>query len=459
MNLVIKISHQDFKNILLRFCLLLVALCIVVMQSAPAVLAVTPSPASNQLSAGEQQALTEWPNWVASQCSTSSSVTVNFGAGTLPSSVPSPYNGIFTAAANQFNIAPAFLAAIFYGGEHGNSFPDPPPPYGHGAPWASSGVGANGGAKGPFQFEDATWQSYQQDGNGDGTKDVQDLADASFGAADYLSALGAKNTTDESALRLTAAHYNGGPGDSDVNGSYASNVWAAFQKFSGPGVGGMPTSPGPAPAPSSSTGCPSVAAATGNGAYQNPLRDIKSNGSLVAHRIDEGVDYGGHGNVYAIGNGTVSFTGSGDWFSAYGQSIVYTLSDGPAKGWSVYFSESCTPNPSLSVGDQVIANGTSSDTVICSMHGDNDPWIETGWAIGGDSQDQPCAGYDYTSAGNPDGSEMAYGVNFSQLLASLGAPAGNSVPGFVSTNPGTIVGNITGGACGSKGLPPLPSWN
>ena len=423
--------------------LLIVGLYVVGTQLAPTMVLADPLPAS------EQQALDEYPNWVAAGCP-ASGATVSFGAGTLPSSVPAPYNGIFTAAANQFQIDPAFLAAIFYGGEHDNSFPDPPPPYGHGGPWPTSSAPAYG----PFQFELPTWQTYQQDGNGDGIKDVEDLADASYGAADYLAALGAKDTTDETTLRLTAAHYNGGPGDSDINGSYANNVWAAYQKFSS---GGGPTGSAPT-GPTTVGGCPSAAPSSASG-YYNPLRDVMKNGSLVAHRIDEGVDYGGHGNIYAIGNGTVSFTGSGDWFSAYGQSIVYTLSDGPAKGWSVYFSEACTPNPELSVGSTVMANGTSSDTVICSMHGDSDPWIETGWAIGGSSQDQPCAGYDYTGAGNPDGSKMAYGVNFSQLLASLGAPAGNSVAGYVSTNPGTTVGSITAGPCSTKGLAALPNWN
>ena len=57
---------------------------------------------------------------------TTCSSTTSFGTGTLPSSVPSPYNAIFTAAANEYNVPPAFLAALFYAGEHGSSWPDPP---------------------------------------------------------------------------------------------------------------------------------------------------------------------------------------------------------------------------------------------------------------------------------------------------------------------------------------------
>lgn len=141
----------------------------------------------------------------------------------LPSSVPDPYNEIFTKAAKKYKVDPAFLAAIFYGGEHANSFPEPPPPYGHGGRWASSGAGANG----PFQFLDSTWATYKVDGNGDGTADIQDLWDASFGAAKYLAALGADNTTKESDLRKAAGSYNG----SGPNDSYADNVMAAYKKF------------------------------------------------------------------------------------------------------------------------------------------------------------------------------------------------------------------------------------
>jgi hypothetical protein len=136
------------------------------------------------------------------------------------------------------------------------------------------------------------------------------------------------------------------------------------------------------------------------------------NGSMFPRRIDEGVDYGGNGPIYAIGNGTVSFAGTGEWFAAYGQSVVYKLSDGPAAGKSVYFSESCTPT--VKAGDTV-----TPDTVICNMHGDNSPWTETGWAVGGASnQDIPSAHIGYNECAT------VYGANFSDLLKKLGAPPG-----------------------------------
>ncbi len=187
----------------------------------------------------------------------------SFGPGTLPPSVPDPYNGIFTAAAAKFDVSPAFLAAVFYGGEHGNSFPDPPPPYGHGSPWATSYAGANG----PFQFLTSTWAGYAQDGNGDGKKDIQDLTDAAFGAAKYLADLGAKGTTDEGKLRQAAADYNG---IHDPSASYPSLVWAAFQKFGGVSGGSIGGGGGDAAVTAAggcsvlNTGSPDCTKATGN---------------------------------------------------------------------------------------------------------------------------------------------------------------------------------------------------
>jgi len=144
------------------------------------------------------------------------------GAG-LCENVPDPYKEIFSKAGDKWKVQPAFIAAIFYGGEHGNSWPSAD------GPWASSPKGAQG----PFQFMPGTWDSNKQDGNGDGVMDVQNLWDASFAAANLLNNLGAGgNTKDESVLREVAAKYNGGthpPAYSyDV---YAQNVLNAFKKF------------------------------------------------------------------------------------------------------------------------------------------------------------------------------------------------------------------------------------
>lgn len=172
--------------------------------------------------------------------------------------------------------------------------------------------------------------------------------------------------------------------------------------------------------------------------YQNPFRDVMRNHSLRPYRIDEGVDYRGHGRVYAIGDGIVTeATNHSSFFAAEGgQNTVYRLTSGKAKGKSIFIGEACKPKRSL-LGHKVTAH-----TVICHMHGDNFPGIETGWW--NPRMDKPMAWPSYTPAGNPDGSKTAYGKNFSQLMVSLGAPGGNTShkPDRRSVNPGRTVGEL-----------------
>ncbi len=111
-----------------------------------------------------------------------------------------------------------------------------------------------------------------------------------------------------------------------------------------------------------------------------------------------------------MGDGIVTFAGRGVWFGNYGLSVVYRLLDGPAAGKSVYVSESCTPVVSV---HRVV----HKNTVVCMMHGDNYPWVETGWAAG-DGTDRPLAHAYYRE------NATAPGINLSRLLQLLGAPGG-----------------------------------
>ncbi len=138
--------------------------------------------------------------------------------------------------------------------------------------------------------------------------------------------------------------------------------------------------------------------------YQNPFRAITN---LTPERIDQGVDYSGTGPIYAIGNGTVNNVFQ-NWYLNE-PFIAYTLSDGPAAGKTVYVSE-CV-SPSVSAGQNV-----TSSTVIGQMTNCGNG-IETGWANTAnlpDSMALQC--WDHVSS--------SFGVNFSQLLQSIGAPAG-----------------------------------
>ncbi len=173
--------------------------------------------------------------------------------------------------------------------------------------------------------------------------------------------------------------------------------------------GGVPFNPGP------TTPC-----LPGISGYCNPLRDLKTPGFAG---FDEGADYTGDGPVHALGNGVVSFystsTGWPGPGGTRGSAISYVLSDGPAKGLTVYVAENCTLNPSLNVGSQV-----TSDTVLCTMH-NTWPFIETGWAK--PNSDSTLAHECYTK-----GTQTTYGANFGALMQSLGAPAGGSPGGTCS---------------------------
>ena len=151
------------------------------------------------------------------------------------------------------------------------------------------------------------------------------------------------------------------------------------------------------------------------GSYANPLRSVNG---LNPERIDQGVDYSGYGPVYAVGDGTVISTTNGGWPG--GTFIAYKLTDGPAAGLVAFVAEDL--EPTVSVGQTVTAA-----TVVGTMYEGPDG-IETGWAD--PSGDGVTMARDY---GQFNGNNStAFGANFSQMLASLGAP-----PGVLENNPPT----------------------
>jgi murein DD-endopeptidase MepM/ murein hydrolase activator NlpD len=151
------------------------------------------------------------------------------------------------------------------------------------------------------------------------------------------------------------------------------------------------------------------------GTYANPLRSVSG---LSPERIDQGVDYHGYGPITAVGDGKVISTTNSGWPG--GTFISYKLTDGPASGLVVYAAEDI--DPLVSPGQTVTPN-----TVIGTMYEGPDG-IETGWAD--PSGDGTTMARDY---GQFNGSNStAFGYNFSQMLASLGAP-----PGVLQNNPPT----------------------
>ena len=155
-----------------------------------------------------------------------------------------------------------------------------------------------------------------------------------------------------------------------------------------------------------------VGMATELGGYQNPLRAIDG---LTPERVDQGVDYAGGGPIYALGDGLVLNTTNPGWPG--GAFISYQLTDGPAAGDIVYVAENVMP--AVQVGQSVTWN-TVLGTLINAY-----PNLETGWADPpGDGESLARASGQWTLAAQANSYPTAYGDNFSQLLAALGAPPG-----------------------------------
>jgi hypothetical protein len=166
-----------------------------------------------------------------------------------------------------------------------------------------------------------------------------------------------------------------------------------------------------------------VAVAVEDGGYRNPLRAVAD---LHAQRIDQGVDYSGAGPVYALGDGVVTNTTNTGWPG--GAFISYRLTDGPAAGRYVYVAENVVPK--VTVG-QVVTTQTVLGILI-----DAAPDMETGWANPPGLGDAAAGAAGQWSASTDAMSlPTAYGENFSQLMAALGAPAGIASGTAVGTLP------------------------
>lgn len=170
-----------------------------------------------------------------------------------------------------------------------------------------------------------------------------------------------------------------------------------------------PIKPAPTPEPK-----PTTPPAPPPPVYLNPLRAIAG---LLPERVDMGVDFGGAGPIYAIGDAVItSATGSSPGWPGGGW-ITYQLTEGPAAGLQVYVAEDVTPT--VQVGDHV-----SSSTIVAQMY-NGGAGIETGWAMpdGSSAESQlPVAG----GIGGAGPFPTAVGVNFDNLLIALGVPPANN---------------------------------
>jgi murein DD-endopeptidase MepM/ murein hydrolase activator NlpD len=144
--------------------------------------------------------------------------------------------------------------------------------------------------------------------------------------------------------------------------------------------------------------------------YLNPLRGVAG---LIPERIDEGVDFGGTGPVYALGDAVITNAGGNAGWPGGGW-ITYRLTDGPDAGLTVYLAEDVTPT--VQAGQRV-----SPATVIANMFAGGDG-IEIGWA----QQSGVSAESELPEAGGIGGGgpfPTKIGVSFELVLRSLGVPA------------------------------------
>jgi hypothetical protein len=145
-------------------------------------------------------------------------------------------------------------------------------------------------------------------------------------------------------------------------------------------------------------------------AYRNPLRSVSG---LIPERVDQGVDFGGAGPVYALGDAVITNATADNAGWPGGGWITYQLTNGPDKGLVVYLAEDVTPT--VQVGQTV-----TSSTVIANMF-NGGAGIETGWA----TSDGSTAESQTPEAGGINGNgpfPTVVGLNFEAVLESLGVP-------------------------------------
>jgi hypothetical protein len=158
---------------------------------------------------------------------------------------------------------------------------------------------------------------------------------------------------------------------------------------------------------SSSQGC--IPVNPQNNQYCNPFRAVTA---LAPLRIDQGVDYGGAGPIYALGPGNIDlYMNRNDTGWPGGTFVSYKVSAGPAAGKVIYLAENVDLNPALQPGSFVYS-GTVLGTLVSGS-----PWSETGWGVEG-------AGYTAEYSCYTEGCTTILGVNFNELLVCLNAPSG-----------------------------------
>lgn len=222
---------------------------------------------------------------------------------------------------------------------------------------------------------------------------------AGGGQAGYLAAAATWNGG------TTAVRANPALGPGATNYTYALEVVDKMSELGGP----EPTTGAPESA------CPDVAGPTPT--YRNPLRGVAD---LRPGRVDQGVDYGGAGPIYALGPGIVQSVYNAGW--PEGVFIVYELTGGPDTGRGVYVAENVVPR--VTVGQAI-----SPSTVVAILR-PQAPNLETGWAdLSALGATQALADHQVPGKGDAGSLSTGCGQSFNALLRRLGVPGGILQPG------------------------------
>lgn len=164
------------------------------------------------------------------------------GSGQICGQIPIQYNALFTKSGDKWKVQPAFLAAMFYAGEHGNSWPEF-------AEHAELGTSLNpsphncnsdvGCIRGPMQIGEKNWPNWTRGAYGSSLplERIEWTTDAIDVAAWHLAVTGAGgNTTDLNKLQDAASIYNSGRPWSIGQGipetsKYVPRVIEAYENF------------------------------------------------------------------------------------------------------------------------------------------------------------------------------------------------------------------------------------
>lgn len=142
-------------------------------------------------------------------------------------------------------------------------------------------------------------------------------------------------------------------------------------------------------------------------------------------RIDMGVDYLGKFNLYAMGSGTITNVYNSGW---PGGTFIGLKLD---SGQTMYYAENIKPASGLHVG-QIVKAGQTIGTAVGSY-----PYTEIGWADPtGKGGTMAAQAGEAASGSDPGAKSTAYGVSMSNLISSLGGPAGVLTPGGITGSVG-----------------------